>query len=211
MLNNIEDLKHAFYINLIHREDRKEKVIKQFEKLNIPINRFNAIQNNNGAIGCYLSHIKCLMLAKENNWEHILIVEDDIYFLNIEEFKKNLNNFLETQTHFDVLLISGNNFKPYIQINENSIKITNCQTTTGYIVKNHYYDTLINHLKIGFGHLIKYPSLHRFYAIDIWWKFLQKKDSWFLLIPILVVQEEGYSDIEKKNTNYFSSMIHYNK
>ena len=151
------------------------------------------------------------MIAKKNNWKEVMIVEDDITFLEPNLFKNNLNNFLNSKIDFDVLLIAGNNFSPYDEINENCIKIYNCQTTTGYIVKQHYYDTLINNIKQSVILLMKQPFNHRFYAIDIWWKHLQKKDNWYLLIPLNITQMSGFSDIEKRITNYSNVMLKYNK
>ena len=58
---------------------------------------------------------------------------------------------------------------------------------------------------------MKQPFNHRFYAIDIWWKQLQKKDNWYLLIPLNIIQMTGFSDIEKRMTNYSNVMLKYNK
>jgi hypothetical protein len=40
---------------------------------------------------------------------------------------------------------------------------------------------------------------------------LQGRDKWFLLIPIMAYQKEGYSDIEKKNVDYRRMMANYDK
>jgi len=202
---------NCLYINLDYRTDRNIHIINQFNTLNIQPQRVDAVKNLYGSIGCSLSHIKCLMIAKKNNWKEVMIVEDDITFLEPNLFKNNLNNFLNSKIDFDVLLIAGNNFSPYDEINENCIKIYNCQTTTGYIVKQHYYDTLINNIKQSVILLMKQPFNHRFYAIDIWWKHLQKKDNWYLLIPLNITQMSGFSDIEKRITNYSNVMLKYNK
>ena len=201
---------NCLYINLDYRTDRNIHIINQFNTLNIQPQRVDAVKNLYGSIGCSLSHIKCLMIAKKNNWKEVMIVEDDITFLEPNLFKNNLNNFLNSKIDFDVLLIAGNN-SPYEEINENCIKIYNCQTTTGYIVKQHYYDTLINNIKQSVILLMKQPFNHRFYAIDIWWKHLQKKDNWYLLIPLNITQMSGFSDIEKRITNYSNVMLKYNK
>lgn len=211
-MNSIrDDIKNCLYINLEHREDRKENILRQFEEMGMPIQRFNAIRNVNGAIGCSLSHLKCLMTAKENNWDNVMIVEDDIFFLDKNLFLEKLDKFLKDEIDYDVLLLAGNNFPPYKKINENCIQVNNCQTTTGYIVKRHYYDTMINNIREGLKLLIKNPFHHRFYAIDVWWKILQRKDKWYLLTPIMAVQMSGYSDIEKRVINYTNVMLKYDK
>ena len=81
-INSINDIKNAFYINLEHRTDRKQHVETQLITIGIPAKRFNAIKMENGAIGCSMSHLKILTEALNNNLDHVLIIEDDITFLN---------------------------------------------------------------------------------------------------------------------------------
>jgi len=203
-MNDISEIKHVFYINLESRPDRKIHVEKQLELVGIKNpTRFNAIKMRNGAIGCSLSHLKCIETAKENNWPYVLICEDDIEFLNPELFIKQMNGFL-TSIHqdWDVVLLAGNNKSTYQEINPYCVKINSCQTTTGYIIKNHYYDILSENIKSGIKKLIGSKFNRELYAIDKYWFELQKKDIWYLIIPLTVVQREDYSNIEKKNINY---------
>ena len=206
-MNSIKDIKYAFYINLDSRPDRREHIEKQLSIVGIHAERFSAIQQENGAIGCSMSHLKCLKIAQQNNWEHILIMEDDIEFLNPELFKNQLNKFFKKNIHFDVLLIAGNNLQPFVEIDDCCVKIHNCQTTTGYIVQKHYYDTFINNYQEGIINLIKNKEKHVLFALDQYWKNLQKIDEWYLIIPPTIRQKEGYSDIEKKHTNYSRAML----
>jgi glycosyl transferase family 25 len=150
-------------------------------------------------------------MAKQNNWPHILIVEDDILFTNPSIFITSFNHFLSNHPTFDVALISGNNIPPHTQIDDSCVKIYHCQTTTGYIVQNHYYDILINNYTEGIAKLLKEPSKHILYAIDKYWFSLQEKDDWYLIIPLTVTQREDYSDIEKRKTNYSWLMLDLNK
>lgn len=205
------EIKHAFYINLEHREDRKEHVEKEFRDLGIPIHRFNAVKVQDGRIGCGLSHLKCLLIAKERNWSHVLIVEDDILFLNPDNFRKQLNSFLSSGTKWDVVMFAGNNIPPYEINGHHSIKVTRCQTTTGYMVKRHYYDSLIMNIKEGISRLVKEPENHFYYAIDKYWFQLQMRDNWFLIVPLSVTQRDDYSDIEKKKTSYTHLMLDLDK
>ena len=87
-MNSIEDIKHTLYINLSSRPDRKQHVESQLQMLGIKGERFNAIKLPNGALGCSMSHLKCLENAKKEGWSHLLIVEDDIKFLKpVEPYK----------------------------------------------------------------------------------------------------------------------------
>ena len=211
-MNSIEDIKNIFYINLDSRKDRKTHVEKQLKSIGIKnAKRFKAIELKNGAIGCSISHLKILEQAKENNLEHVLIVEDDITFLNPDLFINNLNKFLSIQKDFDVVLIAGNNMPPYQEIDDYCIQVTKCQTTTGYLVQNHYFDTLINNYKMGISLLMNAPEKHNLYAIDKHWFYLQTIHKWYLIIPLTVIQRPDYSNIEQKSTNYSKLMLSLNK
>jgi GR25 family glycosyltransferase involved in LPS biosynthesis len=204
----------GFYINLNSRVDRKLHVERQLDLVGIRDNvkRFNAILNINGRIGCSLSHLKCIQMAKEQNMEFVLILEDDVSFLLPDDFVENVNKFLSNpQNKWDVLLLAGNNLPPFTTNDEVSIRVTHCQTTTGYIVRKHYYDTLISNIKEGVAKLMKNPEHHYYFAIDKYWIHLQKQNRWMLLVPLIVVQRPDYSDIEKRHTDYQRLMTSIDK
>ena len=198
-------LENILFINLSHRLDRLQHVTQQFRLLGIThAERFNAIQTQSGAIGCSLSHIKCLEMAKKNKYKQIFICEDDITFTNPQLFLENMYQFENSEycANWDVLIVGGNNVPPYLQKTDYLIKISNCQTTTGYIVREHYYDVLIQNMKEGVNHLLRNPENKREYAVDMYWKKLQQRDKWYMIIPPTVVQYENYSDIEGRDVNY---------
>ena len=210
-INSITDITHAFYINLASRPDRKQHVESQLESIGINAERFNAIKLPNGALGCSMSHLKCLEIAKKEEWSHLLIVEDDIKFLNPELFKTQLSRFLSTHDSWDVILLGGNNVPPFKTIDDTCVKVTSCQTTTGYLVNGHYFSTLIDNFRTGIKKLVENPSQHILYAIDKYWFHLQRRDDWYLIIPLSVTQREDYSDIEKRPTNYTQVMLDLDK
>jgi len=212
LISCIKDVKHSFYINLENRADRKTHVEKELQSIGITPNRFNAIKMPNGAIGCSLSHLKCLQIAKESGWPHVFICEDDIRFLDPELFVNQINTFFKNHQHdWDVLLVAGNNMPPYKQIDDTCVKVFQCQTTTGYIVLQHYYDKLIHNYKEGISKLMREPNKHVFYAIDKYWFNLQEIDNWYLIVPLSVIQRTDYSDIEKKIVNYKRIMTDLDK
>lgn len=206
-INDIQTI----YINLEYRKDRNESILKELSKIGInnPL-RFNAIKMVDGAIGCSLSHIKCLEIAMKNEYEYVMICEDDVEILNPELFTENMNKFLNSQINWDVVLIAGNNLFPFNIINDYCIRIYNCLTTTGYIVKREYYEKLINNYKEGVKKLMS-DNTNSLYKIDKYWQLLQNKDNWYMIIPPTIVQKEDYSDIEKKITNFKSFMLNFKK
>lgn len=213
MLRKFSDIKHAIYINLDSRKDRRELFEKQFEELTslypedfkfTPVPRFSAIINKeNGAIGCTKSHIECLRLAKSNGWDHILMLEDDAYFIHPEILVHQVSSFLTRfRDDWDVVLFSGNNYPPFKIEAPDCFRIANCQTTGCYLICSRYYDTLIQNFEESLNALIENPGNATAYACDAYWKRLQCRDRWFLITPVCVVQRAGYSDIEKKEMNY---------
>lgn len=212
-MKSISDIQHAYYINLLSRPDRKEHVEKQLSAIGINnFTRFNAIKMRIGAVGCTMSHLRILEMAKSNDFDHVLIVEDDILFTNPALFVTQFNAFLSKHTEeFDVVLVAGNNCGDYQPIDSTCVQVTQCQTTTGYLIRKPYYDTLIRNIKTGLLHLIKEPEHHYLYAIDKFWFHLQAVDKWFLIIPLTVTQREDYSDIEMRPTNYSNVMLTLDK
>jgi glycosyl transferase family 25 len=211
-LKEIEDIKNCFYINLKHRIDRREHVENQLALLGINPQRFEAIHNTNGAIGCSMSHLKLLQNAYNNKLDHILIVEDDITFTKPDILKAQFSKFIENhKNNWDVIILGGNNMPPYQEIDESCIKVTRCQTTTGYLVNGHYIKALLQNVRMGLTRLMQNPLEHKQFAIDKFWFILQKVSKWYLIIPATVIQRVDYSDIEKKITNYEKLMTDISK
>lgn len=212
-MKSISDIVCVQYINLDHRTDRREEVEGELRTLGLlgTASRFSAIKLKDGRIGCTMSHLKCLQQAKENNLPHLMLVEDDIHFLNPKVFVDGLNKFLASGVQWDVILIAGNNIPPYTRIDESAVKVTSCQTTTGYIVNGHYFDTLIENMRDGMQKLMREPTNHFQYAVDKYWFQLQKQDNWVLITPLSVTQRRGYSDIEKRETDFTRAMVDLDK
>ena len=211
-ISNINDITNVVYINLEHRTDRKEHIEGQLKQIGFTnVERFNAVKTANGRVGCTLSHIKCIELAKQRNYSHVVICEDDTMFTNVELFQKQLNAFLSKHHSWDVVLFAGNNVPPYEQIDATCVSVNRCQTTTCYMVNGHYYDTLLANYKEGLAKLMRSPEQHVSYAIDKYWFSLQSKDNWYLITPLTVIQREDYSDIEGRVTNYAYLMTDLDK
>lgn len=209
---------NILYINLDHREDRKWHIVSQLNQLGLhSFERFSAIKTANGAVGCGISHIKCLELAKERGWDMVTIIEDDFKCINTPVFKKSLSNFGKNHKkdgiQWDVLLLGGNNVPPYIRPTnvDYCVQISNCQTTIGYVVKRELYDILINNMREAISLLIRHPEEKTNYAIDIFWKRLQQSGRWFLLCPLTITQHVCYSDVEEKEKNYDHLMLDIDK
>ena len=207
----LDYLKYGFYINLRERVDRKENLLSNFKLLDIPtlhMTHIDAKKHHYGAIGCFLSHIHCLQKAKENGHDHILICEDDIQFTNVIVLKKQLRKIIQNIKKWDVILLASNIISIEKIMNvKYCARVTTGMCATGYIVKSHYYDKLLQNFHEGIKHLFKNPKLTSRYAVDVYWKSLQKKDNWIIPLPLTVTQLSTYSNIENRVVNYDTFML----
>jgi GR25 family glycosyltransferase involved in LPS biosynthesis len=197
--------KYHRYINLLQRPDRN--ILCRNELVGIGINepkRYNAYKTTNGIVGCGLSHLSVLKEAMARDDPYILVCEDDVVFTNPTSIRQKINNLL-AGSDWDVLLLGGNMFKPFTDYNEDAYRIRRCFTTTAYIVKKHYYSTLIKCWEDGLRKLIETGD--RNYSLDCVWFPLQEKDTWLLIKPLQVHQRTGYSNIEKQITDYKDLML----
>lgn len=195
-------LENVYYINLENRIDRRILVENELKKMNWKFERFNAIRLKDGRAGCSLSHLKLIEMAKQKQLEYIVVVEDDIQFTKPEFFNNLIQKFMSMNMDYDVLLLAGNLRYPTIQETEFVYKISKAWTTTGYIVKKKYYDTLLNNYKEGIQKLLKSPYLKGFHEIDAYWQHLQEKDKWYIFRPRTITQRPDFSTIENRITNY---------
>jgi len=200
-------LENVYYINLENRTDRKTSVENELNSLGWKYQRFNAIKTKDGRVGCSMSHLKLLKMAKEKNLDYIVIVEDDIQFMRKTWYNERIKNIMDTD--FDVFLLAGNLRPPIFQTNyENIVKVSKSFTTTGYIVKKHYYDKLIDNIDEGIRLLLKNPGgEYNDNAIDCHWMKLQKNDKWYIVMPRTITQRPIYSDIEQRYTDYNHLML----
>lgn len=85
--------------------------------------RFAAIAHSEGLVGCALSHIACLTMAKERGYPEVMIFEDDFMWLGERAIPKLPENY-------DVCCLAWNtsNVSRY---NEHWSRGITIQTTSG--------------------------------------------------------------------------------
>ena len=204
-------LKHIFLINLDSRPDRLEHAVSEFDCIDASFERFSAISHTDGAFGCSSSHIKCLELAIERDYEYVCICEDDITFTRPDVFLSSLKQFSESPpSEWDVLMIGGvvysDSGNSYQAIESFYARVFEAQTTTGYIVPRRYMPTLLQNFKNGLAGFLETGNRWT-YSIDSYWKSLQRDDQWFFLTPPTVIQYANWSNIESAHTDYGRGML----
>jgi glycosyl transferase family 25 len=186
---------HAFYINLERRTDRREDIERELSDKGITFERFPAIDYpSQGHIGCSLSHIAVLRLARERNYDSVMIFEDDFEFLVSKEEWEQLVKRIPTS--YDVIMMSYNSYGSENH-DETFDRALNVQTTSGYIVHSRFYETLINRWQEGVNKFIEHPQEPGNYCCDQYWKPLQAVSEWYIYKNRIGRQRVGFSDIEK--------------
>ncbi len=199
MSHNINKI---IYINLKKRTDRKIQIESELDNFGLSYERFEAIETENGTIGCGLSHLSVLKLARDNDYENILILEDDFTFLvSKEEFESQLNNFFNLNLDYDVCMLSYGLIRHQTTEHNCIVKALEVQSASGYIVNKKYYSKLIDLYEVAMP-LLKQTGQHWIYANDQIWKQYQEKDNWFCFSTRIGKQMSGYSDNSKCYVNY---------
>jgi len=203
-------ISNHFYINLDERNDRLVHCEAELKKIGLdrPC-RFSAIKTKQGIVGCGLSHLTCIENAKKDNLPYIAIFEDDIVISKPNKLRNQVNRILESQIEWDVLLLGGNAFTPHKEVGEDHVIVNRCYCGTAYIVKQHYYDKMIENIRDGLSKLV--ATGDRQFSWDAWWIQLQQQDRFLLVNPLSVYQKPDYSDIEKKEVDYKNLMLEIDK
>ena len=110
--NPIDKIDGVVYINLENREDRKKLIKEEMDKMGIPEDKIHKVSGvfipKNGHKGNVQSFILALNLAKMNNWDTVLLLEDDAKLIvSPEEFKSKLYemfNYLNNK-EWDVIML----------------------------------------------------------------------------------------------------------
>ncbi len=203
-------IQNHFYINLDERNDRMVHCEEELKKIGLDRpSRFSAIKTKVGIVGCGLSHLRCIESAKKEGLAYITIFEDDIVISKPNQLKNIVNRILQSGVDWDVLCLGGNAFKPHKEEHDDFVVVNRMYCGTGYIVKAHFYDTMIDNIRQGLAKLMETGD--RQYSWDAWWINLQRQHRFLLINPLSVYQREDYSDIENKTVNYKELMLNIDK
>ena len=188
-----EFIDKVVYINLAERVDRKETLLQQLSTI-IPdekILRFDAIKVYPQYVGCSMSHIAVMEMAKVNGWKNIMVLEDDAILPSSHKFKEGYSNLIDIVNKPYDAIVLGLLASEYNLSTKRVYRSLGC---LAYIVNSHYYDTLIANFKEGLEGLQR-TNTYSIYAIDQWWWKLMAKDAWYGTYPSVFIQDNTFSSI----------------
>lgn len=187
-----EFIDKVIYINLDHREDRRSIMKTFFEKGQIPpekIVRFSGIRGKRG-VGCLRSHTGALAMARENNWKNVLILEDDLEWLDFESGYKQLEELVKLP-RWDVIQLVG------WYVKYDFPRIFHTLNAGAYIVNQSYYDTLLSNRFESLRKITSFKAIYKPttpYTADVYWNKLAATDYWYGSYPCICRQVNTYSD-----------------
>ena len=134
--------------------------------------------------------VSILKDAYKNNYENILILEDDVKF-NLD-FNKIFEFCEQINFDYDIFYLDGNHqYANRCQIRNNVMKITGTLSTSAYLIKEKAMQYIIDNIT-GYS-----KEVDVFYAVD-----LQPKFNCYCSIPHITEQRPGYSDIQQRDVHY---------
>jgi len=203
-------ISNHFYINLDERNDRMVHCEEELKKIGLirPL-RFSAVKTKHGIVGCGISHLRCIESAKKEGLPFITIFEDDVVISKPNQLRNIVNRILKSGVEWDVLCLSGNAFKPHKEEHDDYVVVNRMYCGTAYIVKAHFYDTMIENIRDGLTKIME--TGNRDFSWDCYWIQLQQKHRFLLVNPLSVYQKPDYSDIEKREVNYKDLMLNIDK
>jgi len=195
----------TYCINLDRRPDRWNECVVEFEKNNLTnINRFKGLdgkelnQASSGfmtpsRLALVLTNIQILEGAIQNDYNSILILEDDV------EFKKQVGDMDEyfnmLPKDWDMLYFGGNHnthmgINPPEIINKKVCKLHYTFSTHCVAINKKSFNVILERLK-------KCDN-----ALDVIYAELQKSLNVYSFYPVIATQRVSFSDIENKVTDY---------
>ena len=211
----------AYVINLDKRPDRWEEIQERFRDSSIKLERVSAIEHPNGHIGCGLSFLKIVQMAKDNNWDTVLIFEDDNK--PIDEFDlrwRNAKVWMDNNLDKWEIFNGSSRFPDWGQYDKDT-KSSPYENQTRIL---HRFDENVNMFetdellstnwvyinKSAYDKVLKW-TYDTYFGID---RYLNSKKFFNVLfiIPVLAMQANSFSDTENEQTALFDktdNAIHY--
>jgi len=192
----------VFCINLDRRPDKWAESTAEFDRIGLTVERVSGVDGQTlrptgsitaGEMGCSLSHSGILKKMVENNWNKILVLEDDAVFIpNVQEyFEANVANI---PTDWDMLYFGGNHLNPPIPINNAISRITRTYTTSHYGISLNMAKAVIQRIE-AFAN-----------QVDVAYSEFHAGTRSFTFNPAIAWQRPGVSDIHNVFQDYTSFM-----
>ena len=207
----------VYLVNLKRRPDKLKVCQQLFAKLNIRYKITKAVDfcdgipedyptkpiegsclgtRAPGAWGCYQSHLEIIKDAKKNNYDKILILEDDVAaddnFVSL--FSQKVKDLPEDWKLF-YLGASAHTGVPKKKVTDHISQTFESFTTSSYGIHSSIYDKILESENVAD------KTIDLFLVKDI-----QSTYPCYVVTPTIMWQVPGFSDIQQKHLNYTGYM-----
>lgn len=205
--NKIAD--KGYLINLPYRVDRKEKTLKLLSELG-----FEGYEIVDGVVfddpewkiyGCTQAYLNCFKTALENNWDSVVIFEDDIKVMNrtkISDIDAIFSKWGFFSNYFDLIGLGTRPIEgsKIFRIDEHFGKVTNTLCTQAFFYKKNFIEYFYNNMK---NYTVPDDPYYRVIVDEFFSDccsheiVCKKRNKLFnvgITIPMIFTQRDGYSD-----------------
>jgi hypothetical protein len=192
-------ISHVIFINLDKRKDRRKHIQRELAVFHPEkVTRLSAVVDGHPTTGCAKSHLKALQMARDNHYPNILIVEDDSCWNMVHESYPVLERLLKE--HYDGILLGGT----LPEYDEDTLRLRVGWTTSGYIVKEPFYQKYIELYEEALAREGEQNSEGRYILADEVSNTAYKNGRWYIVSPALMKQKGSYSNIDMEYKNLSS-------
>lgn len=190
----------TFLLNLESRTDRLKHSMSELKKHGIDYTLIKSIKFDNGRLGLIYTMRRLFEDCLSSGYENVLVIEDDILFLE-EEAKKSIYWCADQLPNdYDMLLMGCNLFQNEVELySSNLIKVTGaCATHCILYSKNGIKKALA-----AINNQLENVDMENIIPLDmIYVDKIQKDGKCFCCYPMIATQMNGVSDIENKYVDY---------
>jgi GR25 family glycosyltransferase involved in LPS biosynthesis len=203
------DSLQVYYINMDHRADRREALLKEFARVglaNDQITRVHATSYKDCPnSGCMSSHAAALRIAekhcqdRENANPYALIIEDDFQFIDdVSKIHSDISFFLEAKKNdnWDAILLTTHLAKLANVEHTNSIfsQIKYSSNAAGYLIHKDAMIPLARLFEDNLENLYQ-TKMYWIYQNDQLWYQMMETRNWYMFNHYLGFQKGDYSDL----------------
>jgi len=186
VLNKLLPKTRVTCINLKERKDKKIYIRRHAKKKNFDFVFYTAKKHQNPKRGCLESHCNVIEESKRSGYKHILVLEDDVYFV------RNPQSMPKLPETWDMLYLGGNVKHILGSLNENWSRVVTWCTHAYYVnLQNEELVTKILEARTSSLEIDEYYI-----------RYIHPNFACYMVKPMMAIQKAGYSDIEGANVNY---------
>ena len=187
----------AKVINLSERTDRKQEYEREFARIGINAERFEAYTGDNRHLAFNKSQYYCLKECVEKGYNKILILEDDVEFKNCDHLPQAFNELPED---WDILYLGANINGTHLErYSTHLFKLRNSFTTHAVAYSNKMAKWIIENFPFYTDEYEKEGLI----IYDEWLRVnVQEQFKCFLVFPMVAWQRRSFSDIWQNDADY---------